>query len=155
MSDTLRSVVSGFVQDVSENRGAEILIQTDPPFHGLAQSQYVILTFSFVHGYVKNSRFIYISSEKQLYSKNSDCKFGIKYRCYNRNCKSRIIFNEQHNMCIKLVSAFNHNHDDNEKQYKEFVALNNMKKMCSDMRTIASSKKMLTVRDVRKRALEE
>lgn len=64
MSDTLRRVVSGFVQDVSENRGAEILIQTDPPFHGLAQNQYVILTFSFVQGYVKNSRFIYISSEK-------------------------------------------------------------------------------------------
>lgn len=142
MSDTLESVVG-------ETR------QTQDLFHRLARNQYVILEFCFVQGYVQNSRFIYIPSEKQLYSKTSNCIFGIKYRCYDRKCKSRIIFNKQHNMCIKLVSAIKHYHDDSEKKYNEFVGLNNMKRMCSDIRTIAPSKKMVKVPDIRKRALEE
>lgn len=120
-------------------------------------SQYYVnmeLEHTFVMGERKNTQFLYIFLEKQLYTFNANGVAGKIYRCANRKCKSRRIYKESEKKCIKSSSAHEHNHaDDCESRYKNLLALQDMKKNASDLCSIASGSRMTKSRDIYKQAI--
>lgn len=113
------------------------------------------LTFKFVMGDRKNTQYLYIVEEKQLYTKNVPGKSGIIYRCANRQCKSRVIVKNDLN-CIKLPTAQPHNHDNNcEQRFIDLVAVQKMKNDAIDLHNIASGSTITKSREIYKSAIIE
>lgn len=114
------------------------------------------LEHTFVMGERKNTQFLYIFSEKQLYTFNANGVLGKIYRCANRKCKSRLIFKESEKKCVKQSTAVNHNHtDDCESRFNKLLALEKMKTIASDLSSVASGSRMMKSRDIYKQAFIE
>lgn len=105
---------------------------------------------TFVTSERKSGKFVYVSNEKCLYSINSTNKYGEAYRCSIRSCKSRVIIISSGD-CIKLDTSPPHHHETNhEERFKRVAALDDVRKGCADLATIASGSRISDARAVYK-----
>lgn len=74
-------------------------------------------------------KYIYTTTEKQVYNFLFDTSNGEEYGCLKCGCKVYVKNNE----CLKsLKKSGEHNHETQEEGYRQFKALNKMNFMCSD-----------------------
>lgn len=81
-------------------------------------------------------------------------KNGDIFRCADRKCKARRYVKD--NKCVKLFSSLEHKHsNDCESRYKKLVALEKMKKIASDLNSVASGSRVAKSRDIYSQAIIE
>lgn len=112
-----------------------------------------MLQYKMVTSTRTNGTFLYVVSEKQLYTFTDNVNAGKSYRCRKRTCKSRVVV-MPNQLCVKLIDASEHNHTENEeKTYRILCALAEVKRKCADLNLIASGKRMTKPRDIFKQVM--
>lgn len=94
----------------------------------------------FLKGKRSDSNLLYVKDEKQIYKKNFASKKKTTYLCYIKNCKSRVYLNNNNGdlMCHKVSNFIEHNHDNQEMDYKQFKLLNEIKTECKSVSALKS-----------------
>lgn len=140
---------------VSNSSSTSNVSLTQRSFSSLSLNQYEILEFEFIVGERADSKILFTKEECQMYSYNCTTKLGKAFLCVQleksgrkRVCKCRVILVENDTKCIKLITAFKHNHLDNKTaRRRELVCLNEIKRRCSSLESFLSTTR-LTVRDI-------
>lgn len=114
------------------------------------------LEYTFVMSEKKNGKFLYLHSDKQLYTYTADCKKGKTYRCYQRPCPSRVILKESDNYCIRSERQQPHDHVGNcEERFIKLKALESIKTKLMSVENLASGSRIAKPRAVYKAAVIE
>lgn len=89
------------------------------------------LNYEHVVGKRINSKLLYVTEEKQLYSKKTIKKEKYFYACYVKTCKARVFLESE--VCYKVKDFIDHNHETQEDTYRELKIMNNMKTSCMEI----------------------
>lgn len=103
-----------------ENLSGESRVSSD------VEEEIIKFNYEFVVGTKKNSKFLYLIDEKQLFRKNEVYKGTVTYKCIENTCKSRMCVKENGD-CVKPKKVQQHNHGSNEKKRQELQVLNDIK----------------------------
>lgn len=102
----------------------------------------VVRDHTFLTGARSDSQLLY--AERQLFSKNTKIQRGVSYRCNNANCTLRVIL--VGGVCFS--SGASHAHESAQNEYRNLVALNEIKQ-----KVIAD--KTSSIKDIFHRVLSE
>lgn len=117
-------------------------------FRSIEPDSYIVLSFRIIPGERLNTKLLFTKQDKQLFTFNDYSTYGRIYRCQNRKCPARVLLLPS-GQCVKLNNQKPHNHDyDCEQKVKKINALNDIKKKCSDLRTVASGRRIAKVSDI-------
>lgn len=104
-----------------------------------------------------NSELIYSEDEQQFYSKNKRLKSGvIAGVCRHPNCTQKVYLDPVTGDCTYKHPYAPHNHSPRGKEFKRLVAINEMKKHCTNLAKISAKKsKKSVVKTIYDDVLEE
>lgn len=102
------------------------------------------MEYCFVTGHRKNSKLLYLKTEKYLFFKKDSYKNKINFQCYEKECHVRVSLLD--NICIQpLNSLREHNHENHEKLYEMLKIKNCIKRKCGDVNEMENSR---NIRDI-------
>lgn len=142
--------MSQFEFSTETNRSESDLFENpnNRKFRSLEPDSYVVLPFCIITGEKLNNKLLYTKRDKQLFTFNAFGVYGRTYRCQNRQCKARVLLLPS-GQCVKCKNHEEHNHDYNcEEKVKKINALNDIKKKCADLQTVASGRRIAKVSDI-------
>lgn len=76
-----------------------------------------------------NNELLYVYDQKMIYKKKSKYKDVFKYECWLKSCKARVMLMPD-GKCLLAKKYVEHNHDHQEKEFKEMCVLNKIKSDC-------------------------
>lgn len=113
---------------------------------------FVELDFEFVCGHKKDSKVLVTPCDYNQYTKHGTRNIGVRYRCIDRKCRSFLIFDEEKNICKRLKSTPRHKHSQSdstlEAEYYNLLAMNEMRRQCSNLTKLAGGKRMASIRAI-------
>lgn len=116
------------------------------------ENNFVELPFEFLCGNKKKSKILATVCDYNLYTKHGSCARGIRYRCKDRDCRAFLIFCSKKNMCMRLKSSPRHKHAKSdsaiEADYWNLLAMNEMRRHCSNLATLAGGRRLANVRSI-------
>lgn len=87
-----------------------------------------------------------------MYSRHSVGPRGIRYRCHDRKCRAFVTLCPTTKKCMRFIDAPVHKHTKSDASvntlYWNLVALNEMRKQCSNLTTLADGKRLASVRSI-------
>lgn len=119
------------------------------------KSEHLKMEYSFVMSDRISGKFLYINSEKQLYTYNADRKNppGKTYRCKDRKCPARVIIRDD-GECVYPPNRQPHNHGgDFEQKFTDLKGLEQVKSDLSNVVNVASGSRIADPRAVYKSAV--
>lgn len=143
---------NGFVDDESEEETSEGLktncdteyeFEVEVTDEGVSGETHTQIPFEFITGQRSDSILLYTINDKQLYRKCSMYKSKYySYRCRVKNCKSRVYYEFESEKCFMRPKSFIlHNHGDQEDQFKNLRVATQIKKECTELSALASTRK--------------
>lgn len=101
------------------------------------------------NGFKVGTKFLLTIDDQHLFTATDWCQFGRTYRCRDRqNCKARVVLTPNGEVYL-IKGAQNHNHSSNSDQMvKDSAALHEIKIKCTDVKEIASGRRLTKVSDI-------
>lgn len=135
--------------DFQENDENDNLVWQPKKRHNFktpVEGSFVSLVHEIIVGEKFNCKFL--KCENHLYTATDYSVYGRRYRCKNRKCPARLTLLSNDN-CIRFNTDKLHSHEENsEELIKSLAALNDIKKKCSDLQTVAQGRRLAKVKDI-------
>lgn len=112
----------------------------------------VDLEFEMFAGEKINSLVLSTKCDQHIYRKHSVHSLGTRYRCRVDKCYAFVVLSADQKTCVRLSHSEPHKHKKNEQDvetyYWDRIAMNEMRKHCTDLATIAGGKRIAEVRSI-------
>lgn len=110
----------------------------------------VELEFEFMAGDIVTSKMLATNCDCNLYTKNGPHGNFQRWRCRDRKCRAFVLYCDRTKKCYKITSSPPHrmHTEDVEKKYWKLVGLNEMRKRCSSLTSLAGGKRLASVRSI-------